>query len=116
MNHYNHDNPFAKIISDEIEANIIYQDKDILAFNDIAPVSPVHILVIPKEPYVNFADFIANKAPSDIGGFFNKIPKIAEMAGLKEYRVITNNGAESGQTVFHFHVHIIGGKKISNLI
>jgi histidine triad (HIT) family protein len=75
---------------------------------------PVHILVIPKRPYIDMDDFAANGSPEEVGHFFQKVGEIARNQGLHEdgYRVVTNNGPNAGQLVPHFHVHIMGGQKI----
>jgi histidine triad (HIT) family protein len=115
-NNYNTENVFAKIIRGEIPCKKIFEDEMVLAFHDIAPAAPVHILVIPKGEYVNFADFIANASPEFITHYFKKIEEIAKSLNLQDYRIISNLGEESGQTVFHFHTHIISGKKLLGLI
>ncbi len=117
-NNYNPDNIFAKIIRGEIPANKVYEDANILAFHDISKAAPVHVLVIPKKEYINFADFTSNAPDMEIVDFFKKIREIAEMLGLKEtgYRLINNNGSNASQSVPHFHIHIIGGRKLGGLI
>ncbi|MCF8466741.1 MAG: histidine triad nucleotide-binding protein [Sneathiella sp.] len=111
---YDNDNIFAKILRGEIPNATVYEDESVLAFNDIAPKTPVHVLVIPKRPYVDMDDFSVNGAPEEIGNFFAKVGEIARSLGLHEggYRVVSNNGANAGQIVPHFHVHIMGGQKI----
>ncbi|AGJ02047.1 HIT domain-containing protein [Rickettsia prowazekii] len=115
---YNKENVFAKIITKNLPAEIIYEDKQILAFKDIAPIAPVHIIVIPKNEYIDYTDFISKASIDEIKQFFSKIADIANEAGLDKvgYRLITNKGEKSGQTIFHFHFHIIGGKKLIGLI
>ncbi len=113
---YNKNNVFYKIISGELDADKIYEDHSFLCIKDINPVAPIHLLVIPKLPFTNFADFIEN-APKDlIQDYYRLIVKIAREQNIKEYRVITNLGELSGQTVMHFHTHIIGGKFLGALI
>ncbi|MCF8462432.1 MAG: HIT domain-containing protein [Rickettsiaceae bacterium] len=113
---YNSNNIFAKIIRKELKADIIYDDEDILAFKDVNPVAPNHILVVPKGEYQNYAEFIS-KAPSDlIIKFFQTINNIVHQFQIEDFRLITNNGANSGQSVFHFHMHIVSGKNLTNLI
>lgn len=117
MSNYDKNNIFAKIIREEIPCDKIYEDKNIIAFEDINKVAPIHILVIPKDPYISFADFTSRADPSYVSDFFSKIAKIAKNLGLEDgYRLITNNGSDAGQTIFHFHVHIIGKKKLTRLI
>lgn len=115
---YNKENVFAKIIGKNLPAAIIYEDEQILAFKDIAPVAPVHIIVIPKNEYIDYADFISKASIDEIKHFFAKLSDIANEAGLDKdgYRLITNKGEKSGQTIFHFHFHIIGGEKLIGLI
>lgn len=109
-NIYDDQNIFAKILRGEIPSKKVYEDDMILAFHDAFPTAPVHVLVIPKGEYVNFADFV-NNAPSDTKEhFFIKITEIAESLNLeKGYRILANTGSSAGQTVFHFHMHIMGG-------
>ncbi|MFC4271528.1 HIT domain-containing protein [Sneathiella chungangensis] len=111
---YDNDNIFAKILRGEIPNTTVYEDEAVLAFNDIAPKTPVHVLVIPKRPYIDMDDFSANGSPEEIGHFFIKVGEIARSLGLHDggYRVVTNNGENAGQIVPHFHVHIMGGQRI----
>jgi histidine triad (HIT) family protein len=105
------DTIFGKIIRREIPASIVYEDDLCLAFRDIAPQAPVHILVIPKKPIPSLAD----AAPEDkevLGHILLLIQQIADQEGLadKGYRVVTNIGTDGGQTVFHLHFHLLGGR------
>jgi len=111
---YDSSNIFAKILRGEIPNNTVYEDDAVLAFNDIAPKTPVHVLVIPKGDYVDMDDFSANAPALEIGNFFARVGEIARDLGLPEggYRVVSNNGENAGQIVPHFHVHIMGGQKI----
>lgn len=112
---YDSNNIFAKIINKEIPADIIYEDDDIISFRDINPVAPIHILVIPKAAYINYQDFIKS-APSEIQlKFFSKLSEIATKFSGTDFRLCTNNGSLSGQTIFHFHFHIIGGAQLKGL-
>ncbi len=106
---YNKDNIFAKILRRELPAKIVYEDEIVLAFHDAFPVAQTHILVIPKGEYINFADFITNAAEEDIVHYYKKIKEIASLVGLEDYRIQSNSGPSSGQTVFHFHTHIMSG-------
>lgn len=102
---------FSKIINKEIPADIVYEDDRVLAFRDINPVAPVHILVIPKEHIVNVAS--AESSHRDVlGELLLATATIARQEGLEEsgYRIVTNNGLNAGQTVFHLHLHLIGGR------
>ncbi|MDX1924314.1 MAG: HIT domain-containing protein [Rickettsiaceae bacterium] len=107
---YDKNNVFAKILRGEIPAKKVYENDYALAFFDIAPVAPTHILVIPKGEYVNFSDFIQNARPDEISGYYIAAEETAKIAGVSEYRIVSNSGKSSGQTVFHFHTHIIAGK------
>jgi histidine triad (HIT) family protein len=107
------DTIFGKIIRREIPADIVYEDDFCLAFRDIAPQAPVHILLIPKKPIVN----LAQAAPEDhrvLGHMLLKAKQIAEQEGLSNgYRVVTNIGEDGGQTVYHLHFHIMGGRSMA---
>jgi histidine triad (HIT) family protein len=100
---------FCKIVNGEILTKIIYEDDDIIAFEDIAPVAPKHILIIPKEHYATMEDV---KDKGIFSHIFSKIPQIASDNGLDDYRIVINKGEKAGQTVFHLHVHIIGGRDL----
>lgn len=115
---YDTNNIFARILRGEIPCDKVYEDAHVLAFNDIAPTAPVHVLVVPRGAYRSFDDFAQRAAPAEMQGFFAAIQKIAAMKGLVEggYRLITNHGADASQTVHHFHVHILGGKPLGGLL
>lgn len=111
---YDQQNIFAKIIRGEIPADKIYEDGDILAFKDVAPAAPIHILVIPKGEYIDYADFANNASAEQVRNYFIKLSEIADSLDLEGgYRIVTNKGKDGGQTVFHFHSHIIGGKQMT---
>jgi diadenosine tetraphosphate (Ap4A) HIT family hydrolase len=115
---YDRNNIFAKILRGELPSNKVYEDEFALAFHDIAPDAPVHVLVIPKGEYISFDDFMEN-APGDfILGFFNSVHKVSVMLGMPEngYRLISNHGAAAAQTVPHFHIHLLSGKKLGRLL
>lgn len=105
------DTIFGQIIRGEIPCDTVYEDEDVLAFRDINPVAPVHVLVIPKERLVNLysAD---DKSEALLGKLLVAARKVAESEGLEGFRVVINNGAEAGQTVFHIHAHVIGGRPL----
>jgi histidine triad (HIT) family protein len=107
---------FCKIVKGEIPATVVYEDDHVLAFYDIYPQAPVHIVVIPKEHIVSASDF--DEANSHLAAkCFEAIAKIAKSEGLESgFRVITNIGKDGGQTVFHLHFHILGGKEIKSLV
>lgn len=103
---------FCKIANGDIPSNKVYEDEHILAFHDIAPQSPIHVLVIPKV-HIASAHEIDNTNVDVIAHIFSSIPTIAKKAGLKNgYRVITNVGEDGCQSVKHLHFHILGGKKL----
>ena len=108
---------FCKIINKEIPSSIVYEDDEILAFKDINPVAPVHILVIPKKHIASLIDL--NKEDElIIGKIYTAINKIAEQEGIdsKGFRVIVNCGEDGGQEVKHLHFHVLGGKKLGTKI
>lgn len=113
---YDSNNVFAKILRGEIPSKKVYEDEFAFAFHDIAPNAPTHILVIPKGEYCNFSEFSAKAPTALVQGFFAAIGKIAAQHDLQHYRLITNNGEGAGQTVHHFHMHILAGKKMSALL
>ncbi len=115
---YDPNNIFAKILRGEIPCKKIYEDDHVLAFNDIAPKAPVHILVIPKGPYISIDDFAMNAPSHEIKMFYEAVGKIARDHNLHEtgFRTIANTGLNGGQEVPHFHVHILGGKKLGAML
>lgn len=113
---YDKNNIFAKIISGDIPAEKLYEDDKILAIKDINPAAPIHILVIPKKHYIDFADFVSNSSDEDVSYYFKTIEKIAKDNGTEDYRLVTNNGEAAGQSVFHFHTHILSGITNNELI
>ncbi|SRR5579883_930858 len=105
---------FSKIIQREIPAEIVYEDDLALAFKDINPQAPIHILVIPKKPIPQLAE--AESEDRDLLGHLLLTAKhVAEQAGLQEkgYRIVINTGPDGGQTVFHLHLHILGGRQMT---
>lgn len=115
---YDQNNVFAKILRKEIPCEKIYEDEAVLAFKDINPSAPVHILVITKKEYLSFDDFVEQAQDKEISYFFKTVQKIASSSGLVKsgYRIITNHGDDGCQTVPHFHLHILGKKKLGPLI
>lgn len=100
---------FAKIINREIPADIIYEDEHCLAFKDIAPQAPLHILLIPKQPLTKLTE--ADQAYQHIlGHLMIKAGEVAKQQGYDDFRLVVNNGAAAGQTVFHLHLHILAGR------
>ena len=105
---------FKKIIEKEIDADIIYEDDRILAFNDINAKAPIHILIIPKKEIPTLND-IKDEDKDLIGHMFVVLSKIAKKLNINEkgYRIVFNCGADAGQTVYHIHMHLLGGRKLS---
>ena len=104
---------FCKIIAGDIPSTKVYEDEKILAFRDIAPMAPVHILVIPKV-HIPSVDGVNGENSSVVAHIFEVIPQIAAAEGLTNgYRVVSNCGADAGQTVPHLHFHILGGKVLN---
>ncbi len=118
MKIYDKNNLFAKIIRGEIKSNKVYEDEQVLAFDDISKAAPTHILIVPKGEYINFNDFVTKAKPSEITNFWQQISEIAAKLGLDKqgFRLITNNGTDAHQTIEHFHVHLLGGKKLGPLL
>lgn len=104
---------FCKIINKEIPSQIVYEDDEIIAFNDVNPMAPVHILVVPKK-HITSVLALSEDDEKLIGKIYSVIKKIAKEKGLDNgFRVVTNCGDDAGQTVKHLHFHILGGKKLS---
>ena len=108
---YDSGNIFARILRGELPCSKVYEDEHALAFEDINPIAPVHVLVIPKGSYVSWDDFTAHGSAEEIAGFVKAVGHVAREAGLVEpgYRLLANVGANGGQEVPHLHVHILGG-------
>jgi histidine triad (HIT) family protein len=115
---YDPSNVFARILRGELPCERVYEDDHALAFRDINPLTPVHVLVIPKGDYVSMADFSAKGSPEEIAGFFRAVGETARQLGLEEggYRFLANSGADANQEVPHFHVHIFGGRNVGPMI
>jgi histidine triad (HIT) family protein len=115
---YDDQNIFARILRGEIPCKKVHEDEWTLAFHDIAPQAPVHVLVIPKGPYCSFADFSATASAEEITGFTRSVGKVARDLGLEApgYRILANMGADSGQEVPHFHIHLFGGRPLGRMI
>ena len=113
---YDKNNIFAKIISGEVSAEKLYEDNKLIVIKDINPAAPIHFLVIPKGNYIDFADFTAKASAEEIAHYFRKVATIAKENGANEYRIVSNKGAKSGQSVFHFHTHILSGSVNKDLI
>jgi histidine triad (HIT) family protein len=107
------DTIFGKIIRKEIPANIVFEDDLCLAFTDINPQAPTHILVIPKQPIATLSD-VTPEDKALLGHLLLKVKQVADQVGLSEdgYRVVINSGTNGGQTVFHLHLHLLGGRSM----
>ena len=115
---YDDSNIFARILRGELPSSKVYEDEHVLAFNDINPLSPTHILVIPKGRYVSWDDFSAKASDEEITTFVRAVGKIARDAGLVEsgYRILANTGLNSNQEVPHLHVHIFAGRPLGTML
>ena len=114
---YDKNNVFFKILQSEIQCKRIFENDVAISFFDINPACKVHALVITKGLYRNFAEFISSAPEIEIKKFSKAVVKTAELLELAEggYRLVTNTGKDSGQEVEHFHVHILGGEKLSSI-
>lgn len=115
---YDDQNIFAKILRGEIPNRTVYEDEWALAFHDINPQAPIHILVIPKGAYVSWDDFSAKASEAEIAGFIRAIGHVAREQGLVApgYRLLANAGINSHQEVPHLHVHLFGGKALGPML
>jgi diadenosine tetraphosphate (Ap4A) HIT family hydrolase len=115
---YDENNIFARVLRGEIPSKRVYEDEHALAFHDINPLAPTHLLVIPKGAYVSWDDFSAGASETEIVGFVRAVGKVARDAGLVEsgYRLLANTGLNSGQEVPHLHVHIFGGRPLGPML
>lgn len=115
---YDDSNIFARILRGEIPAKTVYEDDYAVAFHDISPRAPVHILVIPRGPYVSWDDFSANGSEAEIAGFVRAVGHVARTQGLVApgYRLLANTGPHGGQEVAHLHVHLFGGRALGPML
>jgi histidine triad (HIT) family protein len=115
---YDDDNIFARILRGEVPAKKVYEDEYTLAFHDINPLAPYHVLVIPKGRYVSWDDFSAQAPDVEIAAFVKAVGHVAREAGMVEqgYRLLANIGKRSGQEVPHLHVHIFGGQPLGPML
>jgi len=118
MTHYDPTNVFARILRGELPCRKVYEDEWALAFHDIHPQAPVHVLVIPKGAYVSMVDFTQRASEAEIAGFFRAVGKTASLLGLDAdgYRFLANCGANAHQEVPHLHVHIFGGRRLGRML
>jgi len=115
---YDPENIFAKILRGEIPCDRVYEDAHALAFRDINPQTPTHILIIPKGEYESSDDFTANASEAELAGFLRAVGHVAREAGLVEpgYRILANHGEDAHQEVLHFHIHLFGGQDLGWMI
>ncbi len=115
---YDDNNIFAKIIRGEISCDKVYEDDHCLAFNDISPRAPVHVLVIPKGAYVNLDDFNEKASDKEIAALMRAVGTVARMVGVSEsgYRFISNNGVDARQEVPHLHIHVLGKRDLGGMV
>lgn len=115
---YDDQNIFAKILGGELPCTKVYEDEWAFAFLDINPQTPVHILVVPKGPYVSWDDFTEKAGDAELAGFIRSVGKIARDQGLVApgYRLIANTGLHAHQEVPHFHLHICAGRQLGRMI
>jgi len=115
---YDPQNVFARILRGEIPCKKVHEDGWSLAFHDINPLAPVHVLVIPKGPYVSMADFTAKASDAELAGFFRAVGQVARDLGLEEggYRMLANTGAAANQEVPHLHVHLFAGAPLGPML
>ena len=115
---YDGQNIFAKILRGEIPNRTVYEDEWALAFHDINPQAPLHVLVIPKGAYVSWDDFSANAPAEEIAGFVRAVGHVAREAGLVEpgYRLLANTGLNAHQEVPHLHVHLFAGRPLGPML
>ena len=114
---YDDQNIFARILRGEIPNKTVYENDHALAFADIAPQAPVHVLIIPKGPYVSFDHFAAHASPAEQTGFFQAVAEVCRISGVDDgFRAIANTRAHGVQDVPHFHMHILGGKRLGRML
>lgn len=115
---YDPQNVFAKILRGEIPCRKQFENEWALAFHDIAPQAPIHVLVIPKGAYISWADFSAQASEAEIAGFVRAVGQVARDLGLEApgYRLLANMGEDAGQEVPHLHVHLFGGRAMGPML
>jgi diadenosine tetraphosphate (Ap4A) HIT family hydrolase len=115
---YDKGNIFARILRGEIPSSRVYEDEWAVAFHDINPQAPVHVLVIPRGPWRSWADFSAGASDAEIAGFVRSVGAVAKQLGLEEpgYRLLANAGLDAHQEVPHLHVHVFGGRPLGPML
>ena len=115
---YDRNNVFARILRGELPATKVYEDEHVLAFRDIRPLAPTHIVLIPKGEYVSVDDFAENASDAELAAFTRAIARIAHQEGVDAggYRILSNHGAAAHQEVPHFHLHLFGGRDLGAML
>jgi diadenosine tetraphosphate (Ap4A) HIT family hydrolase len=115
---YDPQNIFARILRGELPCQKVYEDAFALAFHDIHPQAPIHVLIIPKGPYISLSDFCLDAPAELITGFFRAVGAVARQLGIEEpgYRALANHGPDSGQEVPHLHIHLFAGKRLGAML
>ena len=115
---YDRSNVFARILRGELPSNKVYEDEHVLAFRDINPQAPTHIILIPKGEYVSVDDFSAHASAAELAAFMQAIGRIAHAEGVAEegYRILANHGRAAHQDVPHFHLHLFGGRDLGPML
>jgi diadenosine tetraphosphate (Ap4A) HIT family hydrolase len=115
---YDDTNIFARILRGEIPCRKVHEDPWSLAFHDINPLAPTHVLVIPKGPYISMADFTAHASDAEIAGFLRAVGHVARTLGLETpgYRLLANTGEHAGQEVPHLHIHLLAGRPLGPML
>jgi diadenosine tetraphosphate (Ap4A) HIT family hydrolase len=118
LGEYDDGNIFARILRGEIPSSRVYEDEWAVAFHDINPQAPVHVLVIPRGRYRSWADFSAQAGDAEIAGFVRAVGAVAKQLGLEEpgYRLLANAGVNAHQEVPHLHVHLFGGRHLGPML
>jgi len=115
---YDRDNIFARILRGELPCTKVYEDAHVLAFRDIRPQAPTHVVLIPKGEYSSADDFSAKASDAELAAFMRAVNKIVSAQGIAEtgFRLIANNGKDGHQEVPHFHLHILGGRDVGPML
>ena len=112
MIHRDPDCLFCKIVAGEMPSDRVYEDDEVVAFRDVHPQAPTHVLVVPRR-HVPDVDTLADDDQGLLAALFAAVRRVADAEDLRSYRVVTNVGADAGQSVFHLHLHLIGGRRMS---
>lgn len=115
---YDRNNVFARILRGELPCTKVYEDEHVLAFRDINPQAPTHVVIIPKGEYVSVDDFSANASEAELAAFMRAIGRVAQQEGVVAggYRILANHGAAAHQEVPHFHLHLFGGRDLGPML